>query len=59
VLYRAGVPSLLALTILGLSGREFAIVATIVIIMVAAIARYAYSRRKKYRLGRPRPPLLA
>jgi hypothetical protein len=42
-----GVPSLLALTILGFSGRELAILATVIIIIVAAIGRYAYSRRKK------------
>jgi hypothetical protein len=39
--------SLLAITILGLSGREFAIVVTVVIIAVALIARLAYSRGKK------------
>lgn len=39
--------SALALTFLGLSGRELAIVATVLIIIVVVIGRYVYSRRKK------------
>lgn len=40
-------PSVLALTVLGLSGRELAIVATVLIIIVASIGRFVWSRRKK------------
>jgi cbb3-type cytochrome oxidase subunit 3 len=39
--------SLLAITILGLTGRQLAIVAVVLIIVIAAIGWYAYSRRKK------------
>ena len=39
--------SLLAITILGLTGRELAIVAAVLIIAIAAIGWYAYSRRKR------------